>query len=180
MSLSPRSTHKDRKPWWLLLFQTLALLTSISVLAWLQTLPPDRLREAIHQRLGNRRMQLLKTSIGYIKLIVWETFVFLSCFSPLYAVWFWWMFRKRMNFSSIVALTYIGGAFSVYYVYGARVVGRSQRRRRERDWQVDAQSVEQQVWTTPDGMHVTKICEKSELAGAVASDFRGGRMRIHR
>jgi hypothetical protein len=75
------------------------------------------------------------------------------------------------------ALTYISRAFSVYYVYGSRMAARSQQESKEMDWRVDAQSVEQQVWTRPDLSDTT--CNNG-LASAVASDFWSGRMSRHR
>lgn len=180
LSLSSRSISSHKKPWWLLLFQTFGLLTSVSVLHWLGSIPPNLLRVAIHRYLGGRAVGFLR----YLRVITWETCLLLSCFSPLYAVSFWWMYRKRMQFSSVVGLTYIGGAFTVYYVYGSRLAGSTARRSAERSWRADLQSVEQQVWTRPDGVRIARLdsdtsCD-NEVASAITSEFRSGRIRRHR
>lgn len=180
LSLSSRSISNHKKPWWLLLLQTLGLLTSVSVLHWLGSIPPNRLRAAIIRYLGYRVVVLL----GHLRIITWETCLFLSCFSPLYAVWFWWMYRKHMDFSSVVSLTYIGGAFTVFYVYGSRVAGSTERKIAEQSWRVDLQSVEQQVWTRPDGVRIARpdsdtSCDNG-TASVIMSQFRSGPIRRHR
>jgi hypothetical protein len=180
LSLSSRSISNHKKPWWLLLLQTLGLLTSVSVLKWLGSIPPNRLRTTIHRYLGGHALVFLR----YISIMTWETCVLLSCFSPLYAVWFWWMYRKRVDFSSVVGLTYIGGAFTVFYVYGSRVAGNTKRRSAEQSWRVDLHSVEQQVWTRPDGVSITRLdsdtpCD-NRVASAITLEFRSGPIRRHR
>jgi hypothetical protein len=180
LSLSSRSIPNHKKPWWLLLLQTLGLLTSVSLLHWLGSIPPNRLRAAIHYYLGGRAVVFLR----YLRIVTWETFLFLSCFSPLYAVWFWWMYRKRVNFSSVVGLTYIGGAFTAFYVYGSRVAGSAERKSAERSWRFDLQSLEQQVWTRPDGVRIARLdsdtsCE-SRVVSAITTEFRSGPTRRHR
>lgn len=180
LSLDSRSISEHKKPWWLLLIQTLGLLTSVSVLHWLGSIPPNDLRAAIQRYFGGRALMFLR----YLRVITWETCVFLSCFSPLYAVWFWWIYRKRIHFSSVVGLTYIGGAFTVYYVYGSRVAGSTGRKSAERSWRVDLQSVEQQVWTRPDGVRITRLdsdmSRAHEVSTAITSEFQSGPIRRHR
>jgi hypothetical protein len=89
-----------------------------------------------------------------------------------------------MDFRSVVGLTYIGGAFTAFYVYGSRVAGSKERKGTEQSWRVDLQSVEQQVWTRPDGVRIARLgahtsCD-DEVASPIMSKFLGGRIRRHR
>jgi len=89
-----------------------------------------------------------------------------------------------MDFRSVVGLTYVGGAFTAFYVYGSRVARSTERKAAEQSWRVDIQSVEQQVWTRPDGVLIARLgthtsCD-DEVASPIMSNFPGGRIRRHR
>jgi hypothetical protein len=179
-SLSSRSVQNDRKPWWLVLIQTLVLTISVFGLHWLGSLPPNVLRSAVQRYFGDRGFKFLRL----LRVMTYETFVLLSCFSPLYALWFWWIYRKRMDIFSVAGLTCFGGAFTAFYVYGSRRAWRAQRESAEGSWRSDPQSIEQQVWTRPDGVLVAVLGSdrpsSNVLAISSTTEFQTGPRRRHR
>jgi hypothetical protein len=185
-SLSARSISNRHNRGWLPFKIYLATVSSLGILLTMLNragkLPLGALRSAVKAGFQHPVGARVLIFLRLLPTFTYETALLLSCFSPVYAVWFWVIYRKRMNIFSAAGLTFIGGAFTAFYVYSSRAAARAQKECAERTWRSDLQSVEQQIWTRPDGIRLASLGknEASDEATSSAVEFQAGPIRRHR